>query len=114
MLSVFFIFIIVDIILYFIFGINIFLGFFLGVVVFISSMMIIIKTTDFIFLKSLKTQKKNLIIFFIIIGFFIKICISICLISLVFILKANIVAFLIGVLCSFVIFLFLYSRKNIK
>ena len=109
--KIFFISLAITFILFFLEPLSIAEGFILGSLVFLLSMMIIKKTTDIIFLKSLKNQKKNLIIFFIIIGFFIKICISICLISLVFILKANIIAFLIGVLFSFVLFIFIFQKE---
>lgn len=109
--KIFFISLAITFILFFLEPLSIAEGFILGSLVFLLSMMIIKKTTDIIFLKSLKNQKKNLIIFLIIIGFFIKTCISIFLIYLVFLLKANIIAFLIGVLFSFVLFIFIFQKE---
>ena len=110
-LKIFFICLIISFILYIFLGISIFEGFILGNLVFISSMMIITSATDIIFSKQLNLKKKFSVVLSFIFSFILKTFISISLISLVFVLKANIIAFLIGVLCSFVLFIFIFIKE---
>ena len=107
-LKVFFICLIIAFIVYIFFGFSISEGFILGSFVFISSMMILTKMTDFIFVKSLNSTKKFPKIFSFFISFILKTFILISLICLVFIIKANILAFLLGVLCSLFLFIFMF------